>query len=183
MQPTTAAVAATTVHLGKVRMTVTREMRLRHVSDSPGPNGVAFGGDRMGQWNVSRILRILDAMGAPTIAMPINQPTMLNMARVGDPDLGRAQSYARMGRASMPPLTFVALPAGEDTKTLRTMLVDGHHRMLALCLLGTTIVPARVLPPELADDVRIVEMIEAAVFPTPDFAMNEVEIRGTSIVR
>ncbi len=58
--------------------------------------------------------------------------------------------------------------------TLTTLLVDGHHRMMALYLLGVTSVPARVLPFLLVDDVRVVEMSQIVTFPEPTFTGRRV---------
>lgn len=157
-----------------VRMSARREMRLRHVSDTWTDADQALGGDTLGHWNVTRINRLLDAFDAPIVRLPIARETMVAMARVGAPDAQRAGRYAGMGVASMPPLSFVAVRGAPDAVT--SMLVDGHHRMLALSLLDAKFVPARVLPPSLADDVRIVEMSEAAVFPAHTLPKNEVDL-------
>lgn len=161
-----------------VAMTVMREMRLRHVSDTARGDGVVFGGDAMGHWNVDRINRILDAMSAPVRDLRIPLQAMRGMASVGAPDPARVAVYASLGTGSMPPLTFVSLEADGDqpTDTIRTMLVDGHHRMGALYLLNAGTVPARVLPRELSRDVRVVELSEVAVFPEPRVTTNEVEL-------
>lgn len=162
-----------TVHVqdGPVRMTAARGMRLRHVSDTPGPMGVCFGGDTMGHWNVDRINRLLDAFDAPVIRMPLPHANMVGMARVGAPDMTVVRRYTRMGLATMPPLSFIAFgveDAGEIE--IATLLVDGHHRMMALAMMGAAAVPARVLPPTLVDDVRVVEMSEFVTFPEPDMS-------------
>jgi hypothetical protein len=156
---------------GPVRMTAHRGMRLRHVSDTPGPMGLTFGGDTMGHWNVDRINRLLDAFHAPVVRMPLPRENMIGMARVGAPDAAIVSRYASKPLATMPPLSFVAFGV-EDAGELgiATLLVDGHHRMAALALMNATAVPARVLPPTLADDVRIVEMGEFATFPEPDMS-------------
>ena len=153
--------------LGPVRMTAQIQHRVLHAADTIFGRDECFGGDRLGHWNVARINRILDAMSAPIVHLPIPADTRMAMARVGAPDPNKAQLYAIMGVASMPPLSFVQMPGGAPDE-VRQMMVDGHHRMLALVHLAVD-VPARILPASLADDVRIVEMSEIAVFPDPAF--------------
>ncbi|MBB3691490.1 hypothetical protein [Sphingomonas sp. BK580] len=159
-------------------MTVTREMRLRHVSDIARGDGVVFGGDSMGHWNVDRINRILDAMEAPTRQLSLPPAAMHGMAMVGAPDPVKVEAYVRMGLSHMPPLTFVSLdePEKQAGSIIRTMLVDGHHRMAALFVMGVGSVPARVLPRELERDVRVVELSEVAIFPEPQVLNNEIEL-------
>lgn len=160
---------------GGVRMTAVRQQMLRHASDLPDGHEECFGGDTMGHWNVARINRLLDAFAAPVVAMPIPRPVILSMARVGKPDEARARAHAARGIAGMPPLSFVSFEMSDELKCL---LVDGHHRMLALHYMGADSVPARVLPPSLADDVRIVEIAEAVVFPAMSLPRNSVRIGG-----
>ena len=97
------------------------------------------------------------------------------MGKVGAPDMVRVGRYAAMGPLSMPPLSFVSLPS-EGAREARTMLVDGHHRITALALLQIEIVPVRILPLALTDDVRIVEMGEVAIFPEFRQPANQVDI-------
>lgn len=164
--------------IGGVRMTARKEVRLRHVSDTPPGGGAAFGGDTLGQWNVDRINRILDSMDAPVVQLPIDPITMRAMAKVGAPDMVQVGRYVARGLRTMPPLSFIAIDLGDGHK--RTMMVDGHHRMMALAMLDAPTVPVRVLPAALADDVRIVEMYECAVFPALQWPTNEVEIGRSS---
>jgi hypothetical protein len=162
------------VDVDGVGMNVGTGARVVHASDRFGDREECFGGDTMGHWNVARINRILDACAAPVVIMPIPRANMLEMARVGKPDINRSQAYALLGAASMPPLSFVSFP---DSKGgFQCMMVDGHHRMLAMHMLGVESVPARILPPELADDVRIIEIYEVAVFPEPQFPKKSVAI-------
>ncbi|WP_174297243.1 hypothetical protein [Sphingomonas bacterium] len=160
---------------GRVRMSAERGTVLRHASDTPGDMGVVFGGDTLGHWNVDRINRILDAFDAPVHHLPVPIEKMLGMARVGDPDPDRAHRYAAQGLATMPPLSFVSMVLDRTgPSTLTTLLVDGHHRMMALYLLDVTVVPARVLPSQLVDDVRVVEMSQLVTFPEPTFSGRRV---------
>lgn len=166
------------VNADGVAITVTREMRLRHVSDTASDRGAVFGGDEMGHWNVDRINRILDALEAPIHQLRIPAEVMHSMARVGAPDVRLAKNYARAGLASMPPLSFVSFeePSLNDAGTVRTMLVDGHHRMLALVIMGASAVPARILPRELEHDVRVVEIAQVCLFPATVKPAREVEL-------
>lgn len=160
-----------------VPMTVMHQMRLRHASDTVVGMGVIFGGDIMGHWNVDRINRILDAMTAPVRDLVIPKDNMRAMARVGAPDMAKAGRYMARGAASMPPLTFVAIgAAGGRVTNDSIMLVDGHHRMMALFMLGARSVPARVLPAELEQDVRVLEVAEVAIFPDPQALPHSVRV-------
>lgn len=158
-------------------MTVGREKRLRHVSDTVIDTGVVFGGDTMGHWNVDRVNRLLDAFDAPVREISLPVSVMRNMAAVGAPDPIRAARYVAMPRATIPPLTFVAFMAqDEHGAKVQSMMIDGHHRMLALAIIGAPSIPIRVLPPGLADDVRVAEVCEVAIFPEPRMPKNEVEL-------
>ena len=160
-----------------VAMTVRREMRLRHASDTVVDTGIVFGGDTMGHWNVDRINRLLDAFNAPVREIQLAESVMRNMAAVGAPDLARVSRYVALPRSTMPPLSFVAfMVRDEHGLKVRSMMIDGHHRLLALAMNGASSIPIRILPPELADDVRVVEMLEAAVFPEPRMPEREVEL-------
>jgi hypothetical protein len=164
------------VDLDGVSMTVTRQMRLQHASDFPNGREECFGGDTMGHWNVARINRILDACYAPIVQLPMPADVILGLARVGKPDLRRARQHAERGLATMPPLSFVSFVDADDV--VQCLLVDGHHRMMALHFLDVAAVPARVLPPALADDVRIVEMTETALMPGIGKALRRHTIEG-----
>lgn len=178
VQTITAPDRVSRVDVGGVPVTVTREMRLRHVSDTAADRGVVFGGDQMGHWNVDRINRILDALDAPVHQLRIPIEVMRNMARVGAPDAALAKRYAHAGLGGMPPLSFVSFeePNLNAGGTVRTMLVDGHHRMLALAFLGASAVPARILPRELEHDVRVVEIAQVCMFPAEVKPTREVEL-------